>query len=140
MGLVGSSASEYDPVVTLREPRARATEPGRDPHLRRDVPAAPLACPASRECEERPAAGREKLLYSGKKCVSYVCILHHPWASPTCCKRLHARSYPLCNVRPQYYYTQLAKYDFPKMVLTATFFPPLQSLMTSLISQLVVVL
>ena len=54
MSLIGDGSSESDPVVAcqisqLRTPRARATEPGLDPHLHRGVQAAPLRASQPRD-------------------------------------------------------------------------------------------
>ena len=47
-------------IERLRTPRARATEPGRGPNLRREYTRVPCL-PRSRKREEEPAARREKL-------------------------------------------------------------------------------
>ena len=69
--LLGSSSAESDPVVTcqfwrLLTPRARATEPGRDPHLHRGVQAGPRV-PRIREREKKTAAGRGMFCIPEKK-------------------------------------------------------------------------
>ena len=55
--LLGSSFAQSNPVITcqisrVRPPRARSTEPARNPNLRRGVQAGPLRAPQPRAREE----------------------------------------------------------------------------------------
>ena len=59
--------------VPLSTPRARATDLGRGPNLLIGSGRAPCV-PRSREDEEKPAAGKEKMTNGEKKAHTHICI------------------------------------------------------------------
>ena len=76
--LLGSSSAESGPVITcqisrLGTPRARATEPDRDPHLRRGVQAGLLRAPQPR-AREKTSCRKSNLCITPKKSISYLHI------------------------------------------------------------------